>query len=399
MKQKMLVVGILFAIMSFILSACGETSPVTPAATAIPLPALTLKPDPKLSDLKVLVTIGGGSELVPKFSPDVTEYVLSIISDITSIGVVPSLPNQSTDKITIDGNAAETGATATVMPVVGISEVKIVVSAEDGKSTTYTIAVRREDIQPLVNKFLKITFTDPETGVNMGYRLFVPENYDPTRSYPLVMFLHGAGQTGADNEIQIANYEATVWARPEEQFKHPSFVLAPQSNMDPDADKTLNNYGKIGWTSLMLYGLDKPFEPEDQLVTAYDILQKVRDEYNIDQKRIYVTGLSMGGFGTFSLAIAHPDEFAALVPISGGGDPAKLATISKIPIWIFHAQEDPTIPVQMSRDSVKALEDAGGTPKYTEYPAGTYFFPTAHYAWIPAYANTEMRDWLFQQSK
>ena len=397
MKQKVLVVGILFAIISFILCGCGATTPGTPAAA--PPSAPTLKPDPKLSDLKVLVTIGGGSELAPKFSPDVTEYALSIISDITSIDVVPSLPNQSTDKITVDGNAAETDATATVMPVVGISEVKIVVSAEDGKSTTYIIAVSREDIQPLVNKFLKITFTDPATGVNMGYRLFVPDNYDPTRSYPLVMFLHGAGQVGNDNEIQIANDEATVWARPEEQSQHPSFVLAPQSNMDPDADKTLNNYGKIGWTSLMLYGLDKPFEPEDQLVTAYDILQKVRDEYNIDRKRIYVTGLSMGGFGTFSLAIAHPDEFAALVPIAGGGDPAKLATISKIPIWIFHAQEDPTIPVQMSRDSVKALKDAGSTPKYTEYPAGTYFFPTAHYSWVPAYTNTEMRDWLFQQSK
>jgi len=169
--------------------------------------------------------------------------------------------------------------------------------------------------------------------------------------------------------------------------------------MDPSADKALNRYGNIGWTSLMLYGLEKPFEPQDQLVTAYNILQKVKGEYNIDRKRIYITGLSMGGFGTFSLAIAHPTEFAALVPICGGGDPAKLASISKIPIWIFHAQEDPVIPVHMSRDSVKALEDAGGTPKYTEYPAGTYFFPSAHYSWVPAYANTEMRDWLFNQSR
>jgi predicted peptidase len=398
MKQRVLVVGILLTIMSFVLSACGVTTPVMPTDTPISAPAL--KPVPKLSDLKVLVTIGGGSELVPKFSPDVTEYALSINSDITGIGIIPSLPNQSTDKIIVDGNVTETGATATVTPVViGASVIKIVVSAEGGKNTTYTIAVNREDIQPLVNKFLKITFADPVTGVNMGYRLFVPENYDPTRSYPLVMFLHGAGQVGNDNEIQIANDEATVWAKPEEQSTHPSFVLAPQSNMDPSADKAFNRYGNIGWTSLMLYGLEKPFEPQDQLATAYDILQKVKSEYNIDQKRIYLTGLSMGGFGTFSLAIAHPDEFAALVPICGGGDPAKLASISKIPIWIFHAQEDPVIPVHMSQDSVKALEDAGGAPKYTEYPAGTYFFPSAHYSWVPAYANTEMRDWLFQQSK
>jgi len=205
MKQKVFVVGILSAIMSFVLSAYGVTTPVTPAATATPLPAPTLNPAPKLSDLKVLVTLDGGSELVPVFSPDVTEYALSINNEITDIGIVSSLANQSTDKITVDGNTVETGATTMVTPVVGISKVKIVVSAEGGKNTIYTISVNREDIQPLVNKFLKITFTDPATGINMGYRLFVPENYDPTRSYPLVMFLHGAGETGTDNEVQIAN--------------------------------------------------------------------------------------------------------------------------------------------------------------------------------------------------
>lgn len=396
MKQKGFVSYILLVLMSFVLCACGVTTPATPD-TMLTSPAL--KQGPGLSGLKVLVTIGGGSDLVPAFSPDITEYALSINSEITGIGVVPSLPDQSNDNITIDGNITETGTTVTIMPAVGTSNIKVVVNALNGKNTTYTITVHREDIQPFVNKFLKLTFTDPATRIDMGYRLFIPENYDPKRSYPLVVFLHGAGETGSDNEIQIANQGATVWSRPEEQAKHPSFVLAPQSNMDPSADKTLNRYGNIGWTSLMRYGLAKPFESEDQLVTAYDILQKVKGEYNIDRKRIYLTGLSMGGFGVFSLAVGHPDEFAALVPICGGGDPAKLASISMTPIWIFHAQEDPTIPVQMSRDSVKALEDAGGTPKYAEYPASTYFFPTAHFSWIPSYANTEMRDWLFQQSK
>lgn len=406
MKQRVLAIGILSAVISILLSACGVTAPASPAATVIPSPSastpmLTPEPSPTLSDLKVLVTIGGGSELAPAFSPDVTRYTLRINSDILGIGIIPRLPDQSTDKITVDGNAAESDAAATVLLEVGTSEVNIVVKAESGRSTTYTIAVSREDVRPVVDRFLKLTFTDPVTGVTMGYRLFVPENYDPAQSYPLVMFLHGAGETGTDNEIQItANQGATVWARPEEQARHPSFVLAPQSNMDPEADKATNEFGEIGWTSLMLYGpRGTPFEPQDQLVTAYDILQKVMGEYNIDRKRIYVTGVSMGGFGTFALAIAHPDEFAALVPICGGGDPARLATVAKIPMWIFHAEEDPAIPVQMSRDSVKALEEAGGTPKYTEYPAGTYFFPVAHLSWVPAYANPEMREWLFQQSK
>ncbi len=375
MKRRVLFAGIKLVAISIILHACG----------------LAPMPGPELSGLEVLIPIGAGSELTPAFTPEVTEYSLRINSDVSGIEVVPSLPDQSTDKIIVDSNAAESGAAVTVMPAVGTSEVKIVVSAEDGESTTYTIEVGREDIQPVVNKFLSLTFTDPATGVTMGYRLFVPENYDPARSYPLVLFLHGAGERGSDNEIQLtANQGATVWAKPEEQAKHPSFVLAPQSNMDG---------GTLGWTSLMSSGRGKPFGPQDQLVTAYDILQKVRGEYNIDQKRIYVTGLSMGGFGTFALAIAHPGEFAALVPVCGGGDPAKLAAISEIPIWIFHAAEDPVVPVEMSRDSVQALEEAGGTPRYTEYPAGTYFFPMAHFSWVSVYANAEMRDWLFQQSK
>jgi predicted peptidase len=354
----------------------------------------------KLSDLKVFVTAGGGSELAPAFSPDVTEYSLRIHSDITEFSVVPSLPDKSISQISVDGNVVKAGATVPVTPAVGESKITIVVSAKDGQSTTYVISVSREDIQPVLDKFLKLSFTDPATGVSMGYRLFVPENYDQSHSYPLVMFLHGAGEVGSDNEAQLtANQGASVWAKPEEQARHPSFVLAPQSNMYSKVETASGNYGTTGWTSLMLYGLDKPFDPLDQLVTAYDILQKVRGEYQIDPTRIYLTGVSMGGFGTFALAIEHPDEFAALVPVCSGGNPDRLATIAKIPIWVFHAAEDPIVPVQMSQVSVKALEAAGGTPKYTEYPLGTYFYPTAHFSWVPTYANAEMWDWLFQQTK
>jgi predicted peptidase len=95
----------------------------------------------------------------------------------------------------------------------------------------------------------------------------------------------------------------------------------------------------------------------------------------------------------------HPAEFAAIVPVSGGGDPARLKTIAKIPIWIFHAAKDPTVGVGFSRNSVAALKRAGGHPKYTEYPAGAYFYPSAHYSWTSAYATAEMRDWLFAQSR
>jgi predicted peptidase len=354
----------------------------------------------QLSNLEVLVTTGGGGNLTPAFSPDASEYSLDIQSDMTEFSLVASLPDHSTSRITVDGKAVKAGTEVPVTPVVGTSRVTIVVSAQDGQSTTYVIAVSREDIQPVVDKFLKLTFSDPATGVSMGYRLYVPENYDPSQVYPLVMFLHGAGEVGSDNEKQLtANQGASVWAKPEEQARQPSFVLAPQSNLYASNQTPSGNYQTTGWTSVMLYGMDKPFQPLDQLATAYDILQKVRGEYSIDPRRIYLTGLSMGGFGTFALAIEHPDEFAALLPICGGGDPGRLAAIAKIPIWVFHAAEDPIVPVLMSQVSVQALKAAGGDPKYTEYPAGTYFYPTAHLSWVPTYANAQVRAWLFEQSK
>jgi predicted peptidase len=227
----------------------------------------------------------------------------------------------------------------------------------------------------------------------MAYRLFVPADYDPTRVYPLVFFLHGAGERGSDNEAQLISAQgATVWAKPEEQSKHPAFVLAPQCPGDADSNKD-------GWTSLMTKGVKEPYAVRPELETAYDLLEHVIGTYSIDRNRIYCTGVSMGAFGAWALAVEHPDVFAAIVAASGGGDPARLPALAKTPVWVFHAVKDPTIPVSFAKTTVKALAGAGGSPRYTEYPADAYFYPVAHVSWVPAYANTEMRDWLFSQSR
>jgi predicted peptidase len=352
----------------------------------------TVQPGATLRSLDVLVPPGTG-RLSPAFSPDRTRYTLELDSDISAVGLLPTATAPDMARISVDGVATASGKQSTVGTQVGRSEVTVQVDAGDGSghTTTYLLEVERRDMRPVVERFLKLSFDDPATGETMGYRLFVPDHYDAARSYPLVLFLHGAGERGTDNESQLTASEgATIWATPEEQAKHPAFVLAPQS---PGSPRTR------GWTSIASRGQPAPFDPQKELITAYDILQKVELEYRVDPARIYVTGVSQGGFGTFAIAVAHPQEFAAIVPVCGGGDPKKLASIAKMPIWIFHAAKDPTVRVGFSRNSVAALKHAKGHPKYTEYPAGTYFYPSAHNSWTSAYATVEMRDWLFEQSK
>ncbi|MGL4419781.1 MAG: dienelactone hydrolase family protein, partial [Gemmataceae bacterium] len=116
-------------------------------------------------------------------------------------------------------------------------------------------------------------------------------------------------------------------------------------------------------------------------------------EYKTDADRVILSGLSMGGFGTWSLAASHTDRWAAIVPICGGGDTKKAEKFAKLPCWTFHGDKDTAVPVKLSREMVAALKAAGGTPKYTEY-AGV-----DHFSWDPAYATPELWTWLAEQKR
>ncbi|MBD1382649.1 chitobiase/beta-hexosaminidase C-terminal domain-containing protein [Metabacillus arenae] len=237
----------------------------------------------------------------------------------------------------------------------------------------------------LASKFLSFTYK------KMPYRLYVPENYDPNKSYPLVLFLHGGGERGDDNLEQLtANDGAVIWAAPENQGKHPAFVLAPQARNVPNGGFTVTR------DSNNVINLSRVFELSEDLHTAYEILQHVRKNYNIDSNRLYSTGLSQGGFGTFNLNMAYPDLFAAMVPIAGGGDPSKAHVLANKPIWALHAEDDEIIPVSFSRNAIAAIKKAGGTPIYTEYPREMEY---NHASWVPAYENKDMIDWVFKQVK
>ncbi|MFM7319870.1 MAG: dienelactone hydrolase family protein [Isosphaeraceae bacterium] len=205
-------------------------------------------------------------------------------------------------------------------------------------------------------------------GKVLPYRIMLPEGYkaDDKTEYPLVLFLHGAGERGNDNAKQLV-HGAGEFAKPANRQKYPAIVVAPQCPS-----------GSF-WTR------------EDKNLMG--LLDSVRKDYRIDARRIYVTGLSMGGFGTWSLIAATPTLFAAAAPICGGGSTESAGKLVNLPIWVFHGDADTVVKPDLSRNMVKAIEKAGGKPKYTEY-AGV-----GHDSWTATYANPDFIAWLFSQKK
>ncbi len=217
----------------------------------------------------------------------------------------------------------------------------------------------------------------------LQYRLFVPEGYkDAKDSYPLVVFLHGAGERGDDNTAQLVHGVAD-FTNPESQKKHPCIVIAPQCPK-----------GEV-WVSGLLPQLEKKSEkPKVQAGNLVPpLVEALCKEYRIDKKRIYLTGLSMGGYGTWELLCRNPELFAAGAPICGGGDVKKADKISKIPLWCFHGDKDSAVPVARSREMIEAVKKAGGKPKYTEYEG------VNHDSWTRTYRDEKFHEWLFAQKK
>lgn len=235
--------------------------------------------------------------------------------------------------------------------------------------------------QDLTSKFEAREFIN-EAGDTLRYRIFVPERTDSTGMYPLVLFLHGAGERGSDNKAQLV---WGVWRFVEDsvQQKHPSIVIVPQA---PEG----SYWGKAEWRTESTRLSEEPAKP---LVLTMELLSRLQNEFPVDSTRIYVTGLSMGRFGTWNLIMRYPDKFAAAAPVCGGGDVTKAHRIAKIPIWNFHGALDDVVPPQLSRDMIAAVRYAGGNPGYSEYP------DVGHFSWIQAYREPYLVDWLFSQRK
>jgi CubicO group peptidase (beta-lactamase class C family)/predicted esterase len=228
------------------------------------------------------------------------------------------------------------------------------------------------------------SFTSSE-GDTLPYRLFVPEDYDPKKKYPVVLFHHGGGGTGNDNRRNLESACVKEWILPEAQAKNPCFIVVPQI---PGKESKTSESKQAAVDAM-----------KRRIRTIHEILDGLEKEFSFDKSREYVTGLSFGGECTWMSMIERPDRFAAAVPICATDwlvemDVAERGrNFAQLPLWIFHGDADEVVAVETSRKIVKALRDAGGKPKYTEYP------DVDHYSWDLAYRDPELIEWLFAQSR
>ena len=221
-------------------------------------------------------------------------------------------------------------------------------------------------------------------------RILTPANYSPAKKYPLVLLLHGAGERGRDNEAQLT-WGSGLFLDSANREKFPAIVVFPQCPTDSSWAQWRQNNVKDSLGSFMVR-TDLPATRPLQLVM--DFVDTLVLHGAVDRSRIYVGGLSMGGFGTFDILWRRPDLFAAAFPICGAGDPEKTkAYRKKLPIWVFHGDADPVVPVSNSRRMANALKATGAQVEYTEYPG------VGHDSWQNAFAEPRLLPWLFAQRK
>jgi predicted peptidase len=219
---------------------------------------------------------------------------------------------------------------------------------------------------------------------DLPYRLFVPAGYSESRRYPLIVFLHPGGSDGTDNLRQLLPLVGILMGRA--QMTEPAFVLAPQ---DPKGDKWVT--GSVGPPFRNYRQTDRAQSQATQLVLA--AIDELQAKYAIDVDRVYLTGASAGGTGTWDLITRNGNgRFAAAVPVNGANDPSRAALIATLPIWTFHGADDKTAPVENTREMVANLRALGSPVKYTEYPGVGHDCDRA-------YDEPELFQWLFAQRR
>ncbi len=249
--------------------------------------------------------------------------------------------------------------------------------SEPGAQSGSVVSSSYPQNEAFLHQSQALVFSDTTSGMKMPYRIYVPPRYDAEKSYPLLLWLHGAGDFGTDNEKQALGkpiLESLTTSPYKEQY--PCIIIAPQCPVGGywSDDKSWRNESNINILNVL-----------------YNLIGKVEDEYSVDANRLYITGFSMGGFGTYNMLQRYPERFAAAVPVAGWGDESQCAGMTHTPIWAFHGAADQNIPAQLDKNMVYAIRQAGGKIRYTEYPG------EGHDCTSKAYAEQEFIPWLFSE--
>jgi predicted peptidase len=224
---------------------------------------------------------------------------------------------------------------------------------------TASVPAQPSDASPQAAKHFEASI---KVTAKLDYLLFLPERYAKSKQrWPLMLFLHGAGESGTNlAKLKILGPPKVVESKPD----FPFILVSPQSP-------------RGGW------------DPDTLNALLDDVLRK----YRVDKDRVYLTGASMGGSGTWRLAAEHPERFAAIVPVCGRGDPADAPKLARLPIWVFQGAKDPVVRLAGTEAMVEAVKAAGGNVKFTVYP------DAAHDAWTETYNNPELYQWLLAQKR
>lgn len=199
--------------------------------------------------------------------------------------------------------------------------------------------------------------------VQLNYLLYLPEGYkqNDEKKWPLILFLHGAGERGNDLDLVKKHGPPKIV----EQKDLPFIIVSPQC----------------------------PAEKRWSVRDLDLLLEKIIKDHRVEKNRIYLTGLSLGAYGTWEYATEKPERFAAIAPICGGGSPWQVYRLASMPVWVFHGAKDPVVPIEKSEEMVKALEKVNGNVKFTVYPEAT------HDSWTETYDNPELYEWFLKQKQ
>lgn len=224
-------------------------------------------------------------------------------------------------------------------------------------------------------------------GTDLNYRLLKPSETAKGKKFPLVIFLHGSGGRGDDNEKQMTN-GSEMFLNPVNQEKYPAYVLFPQC---PKKDFWAYQFKNIDMK------FEKPVKAEAVMPPIFKAVKEMIEAYisypDVDESRVYIMGLSMGGFATFDMIARYPELFAAAVPICGAVDPSRMKDVKGVSIRIYHGDADKVVPVECSRMAYRALREAGADVEYFEFPG------CGHGSWNPAFSQPDFMEWLFKQKK